>query len=204
MNLLYSRYSSILLLAAIITLPTSAAAVGGALFIKGGSMFLQDDNQLFDTPTHIPVTVGLNNVSYRVIDLGWELRFRNGWAVGTEYLGYDHRFTPTASPSAKGVALTDAFMVNAKKYIFNSGTFHPYVGAGIGIAFTDISNNRSGGSIDDINASLIAHAMLGIELRVDYLSFMLEAKTLYSDNSGNDVEYNPTASGLLLGAGFNW
>lgn len=198
------RLAAGLLLAVAIALPSSAFAAGGAIFIKGGSMFLQDDNQLFDTPTHVPVNVGLNNSSYKAIDVSWEIRFGRGWAVGTEYLGYDHRFTPSATPAARGVALTDAFMVSAKKYFLDSGKFHPYVGAGFGLGLTDISNNRNGGTINDLNASAFVHAMLGVELRVDNLSFLLEAKTLYFDNSTVDVEYDPTASGIFLGAGFNW
>lgn len=193
-----------LLLAVTIALPSSVFAAGGAIFIKGGSMFLQDDNQLFDTLTHIPVSVNLNNKSYRAIDVSWEIRFGRGWAIGTEYLGYDHRFTPIATPAARGIALTDAFMVSAKRYFLNSGKFHPYLGTGVGLGITNISNNRDGGTIDDTNASIFVHAMLGVELRVDNLSFLLEAKTLFFDNSTNNVEYDPTARGILLGAGFNW
>lgn len=204
MHFTYSRYAASVFLAAAIAIPSSALAAGGAIFIKGGSMFLEKDSQLFDTPTHVPVSVGLNSSSYKAIDVSWEIRFGQGWAVGAEYLGYDHRFTPSATPAARGIALTDAFMVSAKKYFFNSGSFHPYVGAGFGLGFTDISNNRSGGTINDLNTSLFGHAMLGIELRVDNLSFLLEAKTLYFDNSAVDVEYDPTASGIFLGAGFNW
>lgn len=204
MDFAYSRCAALLLLAATIALPPSAAAVGGAFFVKGGGMRLQNDSQAFDTPQHVLVNADLNGSSYKAIDLGWELRFRQGWTVGAEYLGYDHRFTSSATPSATGLALTDAFMVNAKRYFINGGRFHPYAGGGIGVALTDISNNRSGGAIDDINVSLLAHAMLGIELRFDNLSLMLETKTLYYDNRKSDVEYNPSATGVLLGAGFNW
>lgn len=198
------RLTTGLMLAVTIALPSSVLAAGGALFIKGGSMFLQDDTQLFDTPSRVPVNVNLNNTSYRAIDFSWEIRFGRGWAIGTEYLAYDHRFTPTANPAQRGIALTDAFMVSAKKYFLSSGNFHPYLGTGFGLGITNISNNRDGGTIDDTNFAAFFHAMLGVELRVDNLSFLLEAKTLFFDNSTNDVEYDPTASGIFLGAGFNW
>lgn len=200
----YIRLAAGLLLALTIALPSSTFAAGGAIFIKSGNMLLQDDAQLFDTPTHVPISVGLNNSSYRAIDVSWEIRFGRGWAVGTEYLAYDHRFTPSATPAAQGIALTDVFMVTAKKYFLDRGKFHPYLGAGIGLGFTDISNNRNSGTINDRNFSAIVHAMLGVELRVDNLSFLLEAKTLYFDDSSNNVEYDPAASGVFLGAGFNW
>ena len=204
MDFRHSRCAAFLLLIATIALSPNAAAVGGAIFIKGGSMRLLDDSQAFDTARHIPVNVSLDENSYKAIGVAWELRFRRGWAVGAEYLGYDHRFTPSASPSARGSALTDAFMVTAKKYFINRGIFHPYVGGGIGLAHTDVSNNRNGGTIDDLNFSVLLHATLGMELRIDNLSLIMEVKHINPAVSDVEVEYNPTATGVLLGVGFNW
>ena len=96
-------------------------------------------------------------------------------------------------------------MVSGKKYFFDSGNFHPYVGGGIGIGLTDISNNRNGGSINRLNTPLFLHAVLGIELRVNNLSIMLETRHLeFNRDNSFDVEYDPTANGVLLGVGFNW
>lgn len=117
----FIRFAGLFLIA--FAFPLGALAAGGAIFIKGGSMLLQDDSQLFDTASHVPVSVGLSNNSHRAIDVSWEFRFGRGWAIGTEYLGYDYRFTPTATPAARGTALTDAFMVSAKKYFLDRGKF---------------------------------------------------------------------------------
>lgn len=179
-------------------------AARGAIFIKGGSMLLQDNRQVFDTPSHVPVSVGLNASSCKALDLSWEIRLGRGWAVGTEYLSYDHRFKPGANPSERGTAHTDVCMISGKKSFFDHGRLHPYMGGGIGLGFTDISNNRNGGNIDDFNASIVLHAMQGFELRVDNLSFLLETKTAYFDNASSEVEYDSTAIGVFLGAGFNW
>lgn len=196
--------ATLLLSTALAVLPGSAVAAG-VVFIKGGAMHLMDNSQSFDTPAHIPENVTLDETSYKTINAGWELRLRHGWAVGTEYLGYNHRFTSSASPSARGTAETDAFMVSGKKYFFNSGNFYPYVGGGFGIGFTDISNEGSGGQIEmDLNTSILLHAMLGVELRIDHLSFLLEAKHMKFDIRHIDVEYDPTATGMFLGVGFNW
>jgi len=46
--------------------------------------------------------------------------------------------------------------------------------------------------------------LLGFELRLDNLSFLAEVKHLYHDIEGGGNEYNPTATGVFVGMGFNW
>lgn len=203
--------SAVLLFLALLVVPPDAAAAGGvvtggAIFIKGGAMRLQKDTQVFDeSPLPTLITVDLDDVSYKTINLGWEIRFRHGWSVGTEYLGYRHRFAPPASPFAQGTAVTKTLMVSGRKYFLDSGHFHPYVGGGIGIGETDISNNRNGGSIDRLDTALFLHAVLGVELRVNNMGLMLEARHLsFNRDNSHDVEYDPSATGVLLGVGLNW
>lgn len=200
-----------LLFLAVLAVPAGTAAAegivaGGALFIKGGAMRLQHGTQVFDgSPLSTLVNVNLDDVGYKTLNVGWEIRFRRGLSVGTEYLGYKHQFAPSASPSAQGIASTKTFMVSGKKYFFDSGNFHPYVGGGIGIGETDISNNRGGGSINRSDTALFLHAVLGIELRVNNMGIMLEIRRLeFNRDNSYDVEYDPTANGVLLGVGFNW
>jgi hypothetical protein len=196
-------FAATLFFLAALAVSPGAAAAGGAAYIKGGAMRLLDNGQAFDTPTHIPVSVNLDDISYRTIGFGWEKRLRHGWAVGTEYLNFRNRFTPSASPIT-GIAETHAFQVVAKKYFFDSGIFHPYVGGGFGTGYTDIDNTDGGGVILDQYLSVLLHVALGMELRIDHLSFMLEVKHMYFGVSDNDVEYDPSATGVLLGMGFNW
>ncbi len=193
-----------LLMSAVLAVLPGTAAAGGAFFLKGGAMRLHDDGQVFETTTYVPVNVSLDNISNKTLGFGWEIRLGKGWAFGTEFLHYENRFTQTSLPSARGSTKTDAFMVNAKKYFFGSGNFHPYIGGGIGVGLSEFSNNRSGGQIDDNIGHLILHAMLGIELRVDQLSLVLETKTLYLDDQSSHAKYDPNATGVLLGVGFNW
>jgi outer membrane protein W len=198
--------AALAILVALVLLPSTAAAVGGSVFIKGGAMRLQDDTQIFDSPSHIPVNVNLNDVSYFTIGFGGEIRLRNGWAVGIEYLGYDNRFTTVSSPAPRGKASTAAVMLTGKKYFFDSGIVHPYVGVGFGSVHTDVRRgvDALGSQIGDSNFSLLLHAVLGMELRIDHLSVMLEVKGIYPGVANEDVEYDPTATGALLGLGFNW
>ena len=211
MVLARTSFGAALLFLATLAGPPGAAAAGGivdggAIYIKGGAMRLQHDTQVFDALS-LPnlITVNLEDTSSRVINVGWEIRFRRGWAVGTEYLGYKHQFTPAASPTAQGIATTKALMVSGRKYFFDSGNFHPYVGGGIGIGETEINNRRSAGTVDRFDFSLFLHVVLGIEARFNNMSIMLEARHLASgrDNSF-DVEYDPSVTGVLLGMGFNW
>ena len=204
MNTTCVRFSAVwLALTTLMTLPGTAAA-GGAIFLKGGAMHLRDDRQMFDTPTHVPVEAGLDRLSNKTGGIGVEHRFRNGWAAGFDYLHYENRFTQTSLPAARGLAETDAFMLSAKKYFFLDSRFRPYVAGGVGFGHSDISNKRGGGPVDDLNTSLLLQVVLGVELRVDNLSLLLEAKSLHFDVSNSDVEYNPSTTGVLLGMGFSW
>lgn len=203
MNFASRRSVATLLFSTALALLPGSAMAAGAVFIKGGAMRLLDSNQTFEAPLHVPYGVNLDDVSYKTLNIGWEKRFRHGLAVGTEYVGYQNKFTSSA-PSATGKAETNALLVVAKKYFFDSGRFHPYIGGGIGTGVTDVSNTYSGGLIDDTNIAFLLHAVIGMELRVDNLSFVLEAKHMNFDVSDSHVEYDPTATGLFLGVGFNW
>lgn len=189
--------AAVLLSAALAMLPGTAAA-GGAFFIKGGAMRLQDDGQVIDA-----LQRNLDDTSYKTIGIGWEARKQHGLAFSIEYLNYRNEFTPPASPST-GEAKTHVLQFGAKKYFIDSGVFHPYLGAGIGIGRTNTSYPSGGSSLTDEEFAIVLHAALGMELRFDNLSFTLEAKHFYFDVEGNGNQYDPTATGVLVGMGFNW
>lgn len=199
--------AAFLLLAVLTVLPGTAIAggviAGGAIFIKGGVVQLLDDTQVFSNPSNNLIDVDLSAMSSKTLNIGWELRLRHGWAVGTEYLAYDNRFTPQGS-TIFGTAETRALMVTGKKYFIKDGAIHPYIGGGIGSGFTGVSNTRAGGIVDDSDFALLLHALLGVELRIDRLSVLLEARTLYYDVDPAKIDYNPGASSVLLGVGYHW
>ncbi len=187
------RFTSALLLsAALVVLPGTAAA-GGALFIKGGVMHLQDDGQMIDLAQR-----DLDDTSYSTLAFSWEARKRSGVALGMEFLTYRNEFTPpTAQP---GEAKTIALQFIGKKYFIHGGAFHPYIGGGIGGSRTNVSYN----SYTDEEYALVLQVLAGFELRFDNLSFVLEGKHLYHDIEGGGNEYDPTASGVFAGMGINW
>lgn len=194
--------AAVLLFLTALAVPADAATTGGAVFIKSGAIRLTHDEQVFPTSTYIPATVDLDITSFRTIGIGWEVRLPRGWAVGVEYLRYEHKFAPLASPVASGKAKTTVAMVTPKKYFLNSGIFHPYVGAGIGLGDTEYSNERSGGQIDYYHFGLVFHALLGVELRVDNMSIMLEAKSM--SFPARNLGYDASATGVLFGMGYHW
>jgi outer membrane protein W len=183
--------AALLLSAALVMLPGTAAA-GGAFFIKGGAMRLQDDTQMIDLQQR-----SLDDTSYSTLAFSWEVRKRNGVALGMEFLTYRNEFTPPAAQPGEAKAIALQFV--GKKYFIDSGVFHPYVGGGIGAGRTNVSY----GSYSDEEFALVLQVLLGFELRFDNLSFVLEGKHLYHDIEGGGNEYNPTATGVFAGMGIN-
>jgi len=192
----------ILLLLAAPVVPAGAAATGGAVFIKGGAIRLDSDEQLFPTSTRSAATVRLDDTSFRTIGIGWEIRLPRGWAIGMEYLNYENKFAPLTSPAASGAAKTTVAMVSPKKYFLDNGLFHPYVGGGVGIGAVTYNNQRNGGLSDNSHLGLVLHALLGAELRVDHMSFFLEAKTMSFPS--RILGYDASATSVLFGMGYHW
>lgn len=178
-------------------LPTLAHA-GGAFLMKGGSMRLSDDRQVIDLASR-----NLDDTSTGTLAFNLEGRQRNGMAFGVEYLTYRHDFT--SSTSQAGEAITQSIQFLSKKYFIRGGPVHPYIGIGVGAGHTDVSYTRlSGTQFSDKEFTLAIQALVGIELRFDNLSFLAEIKHLYHDIEGGGNEYDPTATGLFVGMGFNW
>jgi hypothetical protein len=193
------RIASLLLLSiALIFLPGIATA-GGVVYLKSGVMSLQDDGQVVGEN----VLRNLDDTSHTTFGIGWEVRKKNGLAFSIEYLDYRNEFTPPAAPYA-GKARAHTLQFGARKYFIDGGIFHPYVGAGLGLGYTTFAYVSGSRTITDQDAEIALHAVLGLELRVDNISFMLEAKHLYFDVDKNNNQYDPTATGVLLGVGFNW
>lgn len=192
----------VLLLLATLAAPANAANTGGAVTIKGGAIRLDHDNQVFPASTGASTAVHLEDTSFRTIGIGWEVRFRRGWAVGMEYLRYEHQFAPLATPAAGGMAKTTVAMVSPKKYFLDNGNWHPYVGGGIGIGSVGYNNRSNGGLNNDSHVGLVLHALLGVELRIDRMSFLLEAKTMSFPS--RNLGYDASATGVLFGMGYHW
>ncbi len=171
----------------------AVAQAGGAFLIKGGAMRLTDNTQTLDFALR-----NLDDISNNTLAFNIEGRLRNGMAFGAEYSIYHHDFTPPAAQA--GLAKTQSLQFLAKKYFIEGGPVHPYIGAGVGVGQTDVSYT----GFSDKEYTLAIQALVGLELRFDNLSFLAEVKHLYHDIEGGGNEYNPTATGVFVGMGFNW
>ena len=177
-------------------LPALAQA-GGALLMKGGAMRLSDDTQTLNA-----TSLTLDDTSNSTLAINVEGRVQNGMAFGAEYLTYRNDFTSTTVPT--GTAKTQTLQFLAKKYFIQGGPVHPYVGVGVGVGHTKINYSGTASYFGDNNFALAIQALAGLELRFDNLSFLAEVKHLYHDVQSGGNEYDPTATGLFLGMGFNW
>ena len=192
------RYSLGLIISGVLAVVPAVAHAGGAFLVKGGTMRLTDDRQVIDF-----VNRDLEESSNGTLAFNIEARKRNGVALGFEYLTYRHDFTSSAAES--GEAKTQVAQFLGKKYFIHGGPVHPYVGVGIGAGKTNVSYSpTAGASYSDEEFTLALQALLGLELRFDNISFVAEVKHLYHDIEGGGNEYDPTATGLFVGMGFNW
>lgn len=190
------RISTHLMIPLMALLPALAQA-GGAFLVKGGTMRLSDDRQMLDLANR-----DLEENSNGTIAFNIEARKRNGVALGFEYINYRHDFTSPVGESGEARTQTAQFL--GKKYFIQGGPVHPYLGVGIGAGKTNVDYTGGGGAFTDQEFTLALQALLGMELRFDNLSFLAEVKHMYHDIEGGGNEYDPTATGLFVGMGFNW
>lgn len=177
-------------------LPVAAEAAGAFMF-KLGSMQLRDDSQILGLQERT-----LDSGSQTAYGALLEHRFRKGGVgLGVEYAFYRHEYSPPASPA--GTAETRAIMVSARKYFINEGGVHPFIGFGVGIGRTNVDHGTPV-PYNDEELTTPFQVVAGVEFRTDNLSFLVEAKHIYHDIESGGNEYNPTATGIFAGFGFNW
>ena len=191
------RYCLRFLVPGILAMLPVLTQAGGAFLVKGGTMRLSDDSQTLDSQSRY-----LDDASNRTLAFNVEGRVQNGMAFGAEYLTYSHDFTSATAQT--GDVKTQTLQFLAKKYFIQGGPVHPYVGVGVGIGRTNINYSGTASSFADYDVALAIQALVGLELRFDNLSFLAEVKHLYHDVESGGNEYDPTATGLFLGMGFNW
>jgi hypothetical protein len=158
-----------------------------ALILKAGKFKLSHDSQTLDG---LPRSF---DDAKNVLGLVWEDRAGDGLAQGVEFARYTNRWH---LPSEDGDITARLLMFTLKRYQ-DHGLYHPYLGAGIGIAHA----NSSGGGINfSPSIGLALQVVGGVELRWEGVGLYTELKALYAE-PGDFVGDNVNVSGLGLAVG---
>ncbi len=164
------------------------ARAENALTVKTGTFKASHNTQILDNASR-----SIDDDGKNIIGLSWEDRAGDGLAQGVEFVRYDNRWH---SPGADGDITSRLLMFTVKKYQ-DRGQFHPYLGAGIGLAHANVA-----GSGINFNPAigLALQIVGGVEVRFEGVGLYTELKGLYAapgDLIGDDV--NVSGMGLFVG-----
>ncbi|HET7764086.1 MAG TPA: outer membrane beta-barrel protein [Burkholderiales bacterium] len=126
-----------------------------------------------------------------------EFRHKEGFAIGAEALYYKNSLTaPGAGTTFAGDQTVISGMVNGKYYFGgDSGTFHPFVGAGFGFAGAafsgDIQGKSSGPSFQGMAGADLRFGDFGLYLEYKYVSATTQ------DSANQKIKVG--GSGILAG-----
>ena len=127
-----------------------------------------------------------------------EFRHQDGFAVGAEVLYYKNDITaPGTTLQAQQTVISTT--LNGKYYFGGeSGTFHPFLGAGVGFAGANF-----GGDLQGKSSGPSFQGMLGMDIRFSSVGLYLEYKYLSSTTSdGANQKIKVGGSGILAGVSF--
>ena len=130
-----------------------------------------------------------------VFGLEAEFRHQDGFAVGAEVFYYKNDLTvPGTTLQSQQTVISTT--LNGKYYFGGSeGTFHPFVGAGIGF-----SGAKFGGDFTGSSSGPEFQGMLGMDLRFSSIGLYLEYKYLSATTSDSANQKIKTGgSGILAG-----
>lgn len=161
-----------------------------AVIAKTGAFKLSTTSQ---TLAALPWTY--DKSSKPVAGLEAEFRHVDGFAVGAEVFYYKNDLTsPGTTLQAEQTVISG--MLNGKYYFGGTeGWFHPFLGAGVGLAGAKFAGNLQGGS-----SGPSFQGMLGVDLRFSSVGLYLEYKylnTTTSDSANHKVKAD--GSGFLAG-----
>ena len=133
-----------------------------------------------------------------VAGLEAELRHVDGFAVGAEVFYYKNDITAPGT-TLQGQQTVVSTTLNGKYYFGGSeGWFHPFVGAGVGLA-----GAKFGGDLQGKSSGTSFQGMLGVDLRFSSVGLYLEYKYLNATTSdGANQKIKAGGSGVLAGVSF--
>lgn len=164
-----------------------------ALIVKAGTFKLAHDNQVV---AGLPNTYDTTSKSVLGIEAEWGRS--SGLTLGGEVFSYKNDMVSTgAIPNAQQEVR--AYMVNGKYYFRAASWFHPFVGAGIGIAKATYSGGLSGNSTGPAYQGLA-----GMELRFKPVGLYVEYKYLESKTGRDSGTVKVGGKGILAGVSISF
>ena len=172
--------------------PSSAGVTPGGigLMLKLGSMTLAEDTQtIYGTDRNYDDKVS----GLYAIEAYYQ--FVSGFTMGGELLSYSTTFTTVGFNDTHDVDV-DILLANAKQYFRAYSSLQPYLGAGVGLAATDVS----GPSVQGNTSGLAYQLLAGVEYRGKTVGGFGEFKYLSADTESDDNQ-SIDVSGTVLLAG---
>jgi len=142
-------------------------------------------------------TFNLNNSSDLSSGFMYLYRLDNGFAFGGEHFTYNKDYTHTNSNTGD-VDLTQAYVL-AEFYFNNNGTIKPFIGVGLGFAFSDFN-----GAIEQKAYGSSSQLKAGVEFEINpRFSLSLEGKLFKVDIdeeiNGENANVKSNGTGLFVG-----
>jgi len=127
-------------------------------------------------------------------------QFGSGYTLGGEILSYTAGFTTVGFNDKHDVDVT-ILLVNGKKYFRTRSSLQPFIGAGIGVASTDISGPTINGNTSGVAYQLMA----GVEYRSNNIGVFGEFKYVGADTEDdNNESVDVSGIGFFAGIAFHF
>lgn len=163
---------------------------GMTLLLKTGSLTLASEEQ----------TIGIRDYRFDtgssgVYDIELYYQFESGFSIGGELIGYSNKFAEAGVPLNTGTVDTTIFMGTIRQFFSTESSFQPFIGAGLGVATTDVSGTLSGSTAD-----LAFTGLVGIEYRGENVGVVAEYRFISADTEdSNGAKIDVSASGIFAG-----
>ena len=168
---------------------------GMALLLKLGTLSLANDTQ-----TILGTDRSFDKSASGPYAVEFYYQFQDSMTVGGEFLGYKATFTTTGFNDTHDVSV-HVLLANAKQYYRTDTRLQPFIGAGVGVATTDVSGPTISGNTSGFAYQLMA----GVEYRSENIGFFGEAKYVGANTkSSNDQNIDASGTGLFAGIVFHY
>jgi hypothetical protein len=173
--------------------PTFADRQAIAIILRGGAYTLTEERQLIDGSTALLEARAKSDIALEV-----EWRHPTGFATGGEVFYFRNNWTDPGLGLAGDVDTVSA-TINGKYYLGIADVVYPYLGVGLGYAWSSFSGSARGDA-----GGLAYQGLAGVEVRFRYVGVNVGYKYLVTDvrskNSLGKTETNPMGgSGTLIG-----